>query len=134
MIKVVYVVRRRPDVAPEEFRRYWRDEHGPLFRDRFARVLRARKYVQSHTVAADVNALLAQTRGMRESFDGITEVWWDSMEDLLEGFSTPEGQEASRLLAEDEARFIELAECSVFVTEEHTIFDWTDAGSGVGQG
>src|ERR1700734_2839387 len=32
MVKLVYCVRRREDVAEDEFHRYWLDEHGPLVR------------------------------------------------------------------------------------------------------
>ena len=31
-IKLVGVLRRREDVPPDEFRRYWLEEHGPLVR------------------------------------------------------------------------------------------------------
>jgi hypothetical protein len=32
MLKLVFNIRRRSDVEPEEFYRYWKDEHGPLVR------------------------------------------------------------------------------------------------------
>ena len=42
---------------------------------------------------------------------------------LIAALSTAEGQEANKILATDEARFCDLPNCSVFFTEEHTIFD-----------
>lgn len=30
MIKLVFALRRRKDMPPEEFHRYWLEEHGPL--------------------------------------------------------------------------------------------------------
>jgi hypothetical protein len=30
VIKLVFVIRRREDLTPQEFHRYWLEEHGPL--------------------------------------------------------------------------------------------------------
>jgi uncharacterized protein (TIGR02118 family) len=122
MLKFVYCVRRHPNVSPSEFRKYWLENHGPLVRS-FAETLRARRYVQSHTLDTELNTYAQQPRGTKPSYDGITEVWWDSAEDLAAALSTPEGQRANAILAEDEGRFCDLPNCSVFFTEEHTIFD-----------
>ena len=124
MIKLVYIVRKRDDITFKEFSAYWLEKHGPLVRS-FAKAIRARKYVQSHTVAPETGAAIAQSRGMPPGFDGITEVWWDSLDEVNAGFSTPEGQEAGRALVEDEARFVDLKRSYIFLTEEHTIFDFT---------
>jgi len=122
MVKLVYVIRAREGVAPEEFYRYWREEHAPKVRA-VAEVIRARKYVQSHTIDSPVNEALIASRGMSPLFEGITEVWWDSLEDLQQAAATPEGAEALKMLAEDEAGFIDLARSTIFMTEEHEIFD-----------
>jgi uncharacterized protein (TIGR02118 family) len=122
MLKFVYCVRRRPELSPEAFRKYWLENHGPLVR-KFAEALRAKKYVQSHTLDTPFNALAQQPRGCGPAYDGITEVWWNSAEDLAAALSTPEGQQANQILAEDEARFCDLPRSTVFFTEEHTIFD-----------
>ena len=121
MIKFVYVVRRRPDVSPDEFRKYWLEKHGPLVRSQ-AQALRAKRYVQSHTLDTPFNQLAQQIRGTLPPYDGLTELWWDSLEDLVAAAQTPEGQQANLALAQDEAKFCDLPKCSVFFTEEHTIF------------
>ncbi len=121
MIKFVYVVRRHPDISPEAFRKYWLENHGPLVRKN-AKALRAKRYVQSHTLDIPPNQLARQIRGAQPPYDGITELWWDSIEDLIAAAQTPEGQQANLTLAQDEARFCDLPNCSVFFTEEHTIF------------
>ncbi len=122
MIKLVYIVRRRADLPAEEFRRYWLEHHGPLVRN-FATAARARRYVQSHTIDTPINNLLAQSRGMGHAYDGITELWWDSLEELTLALSSAEGQKINESLIEDEARFVDLARSFIFLTEEHTIFD-----------
>ncbi len=121
MIKFVYCVRRRPEVPPEQFRQYWLEKHGPLVR-RYASTLRAKRYVQSHTLDTPLNAAAQLPRGTKPPYDGLTELWWDSVEDVVQALNTPEFQEANRILAEDEGRFCDLPNCSVFFTEEHTIF------------
>jgi uncharacterized protein (TIGR02118 family) len=122
MIKLVFVIRRREDSPPEEFHRYWLEEHGPLARS-LLEPLGARRYVQTHTLGTDLNAALAASRGTAEAYDGLAEIWWDSLEALLAVLSTEEGQHAGGTLIEDEARFIDFARSSLFVTEEHTILD-----------
>ena len=122
MLKFVYCVRRHPNVTPEAFKKYWLENHGPLVRS-YAKALRAKKYVQSHTLDTELNAAAQIPRGTKPPYDGITEVWWNSAEDLVAALSSPEGQEANAILATDEGRFCDLPNCSVFFTEEHTIFD-----------
>jgi hypothetical protein len=123
MIKLVYIVRRRSDVPPEEFRKYWLEHHGPLVQS-FAKNARARKYIQSHTLDTPVNNLLAQSRGMGDSYDGITEIWWDRLEDLAPLLNTDEGRKINQTLIEDEGKFVDLARSFIFLTEEHTIFEF----------
>ena len=103
------------------FHKYWLENHGPLLR-KYAGAMRATKYVQSHTLDTPLNALAQQARGTNAPYDGLAELWWESIEDLLQALDTPECHEANRLLAEDEARFCDLPNCSVFFTEEHVLF------------
>jgi uncharacterized protein (TIGR02118 family) len=121
MIKLVYCVRRRGDVTPEKFHAYWLETHGPLVRS-FAAAIRARRYVQSHTLDTDWNRVLAESRGLAPAYDGITEVWWSSLADLEAGLATPEGRTAGLALLEDERRFIDFSRSTIFLTEEHEIF------------
>lgn len=125
MLKLVFVVRRREDLSPEEFRRYWLEEHGPLARQ-LLESLGARRYVQTHTVQPDLNVALAATRGTAEAYDGLAEVWWDSLDALFAVSGSEEGQRANEILAEDEAKFIDLGRSSFFMAEEHAILDKAD--------
>jgi len=125
MIKLVYVVRKRKDVSEKDFHEYWLKKHGPLVRG-FAKAMRARKYVQSHTVFEDAGKQIRDTRPkMTETYDGITEVWWDTLEDFGSGGDPKERAEAARALLEDESKFVDFERSSIFLTEEHEIFDYT---------
>jgi uncharacterized protein (TIGR02118 family) len=122
MVKFVYCVRRLPGLTLEEFNKYWLEKHGPLVKS-YATALKARRYVQSYLMDSRLNDIVRQPRGAAEPYDGITEIWWDSVEDLIAANQTPEGQEANHRLAQDEARFVDLSRSSVFFTQEHTVFD-----------
>lgn len=123
MLKFVYCVRRRSDVPPNEFRRYWLEKHGPLVRS-YAKALRAKRYVQSHTLEIPLNDVARKAREADVPFDGITEIWWDGIDDLAAAMQTVEGQQANVALAQDESRFVDLRRSAVFFTEEHAIFDY----------
>ena len=58
-----------------------------------------------------------------DCYDGILELWWDTLDDVVAAFSSPEATQASAELAEDEARFIDLSRSKVFLTEELIMFD-----------
>ena len=125
MIKLVYIVAKRADISEKDFHEYWLTKHGPLVRG-FAKSMRAKKYVQSHTVFEDAGKQIRNTRPkMKETYDGITEVWWDTIEDFSGGGAVQERAEAARTLLEDESKFIDFEHSSIFLTEEHEIFDYT---------
>src|SRR5690348_7003075 len=121
MVKLVNCLRRREDVAEEEFHRYWLEDHGPLVRS-VAGAIGAARYVRSHTAAPEPNPFLRAGRGALEPYDGITEVWWESMEAIGAALQTPEAQQAQQRLVEDESKFIDFSRSCVFMTEEHEIF------------
>ncbi|MBD2460267.1 EthD domain-containing protein [Oscillatoria sp. FACHB-1407] len=129
MIKFVYCIRKRADLSEEAFHTFWRDVHGPFIRN-LAKTLRATKYIQSHTLNTPINAEIAKSRGLEPSpYDGVTEIWWDSMEDFLAAVSTPEGQEAAQKYITDptvgETNFVDFSQSRAFLTEEHVVFDFS---------
>jgi uncharacterized protein (TIGR02118 family) len=119
MIKLVYCLRRLPGLSRDEFQRYWRENHGPLVRER-AEVLRIRRYVQVHTLESPLNEAMRASRGSDpDIFDGVAELWWESAETFAAGASTEEGRRAARELYEDEKRFIDFSRSMAFVAQEH---------------
>ena len=121
MIKLVFTLRRRESMSREEFQRYWREEHAPLVA-RHADVLRIRRYVQVHARDTDLDEAVSASRGSEPRFyDGVAELWWDSYEDLLAAYSTPEGLAAAGALLEDEARFIDLPRSPLWLGEENVV-------------
>jgi uncharacterized protein (TIGR02118 family) len=121
LIKLVFNIRRREGMTREEFQRYWLDEHAPLV-EAHAEVLRIRRYVQTHARETDADEALAAARGSEPGhYDGVAELWWDSVEDLLEASSSEEGQVAASALLEDERRFIDLPRSPIWLGEENVV-------------
>jgi uncharacterized protein (TIGR02118 family) len=118
MIKLVFMVRRREGMTQEEFQRYWREEHAELVK-RHADVLGIRRYVQTHARDTDLDDALARSRRSEpRQYDGVAELWWDSIDDLAGAAASQEGQIAQQLLLEDERRFIDVANSPIWLGEE----------------
>lgn len=125
MIKLVFSLRRRPEMTREEFQVYWRDEHAPLVA-RHAEALRLRRYVQTHARPSDFAAAQSAARGSAPDFyDGQAELWWDSLEDIIAAVTTAAGQQAAIELLEDERRFIDLEHSPLWIGEESAVVDLT---------
>jgi len=118
MIKFVMCITRHPNMTREAFKDYWMNKHGPFFMKN-AGAMRARKYVQSHTVDTPLNQGLRESRGMRAEYDGVAEVWFESEEELMEAMSSPEGQKLGAALLEDEGNFIDHSKSSAFIVKEY---------------
>jgi len=123
MIKLVFTLRRREDLTREEFQRYWREQHAPLVK-RHADALHIRRYVQTHARDTDLDEAVAGVRGSKPRYyDGVAELWWDSLEELVAAFSSDEGQAAGQELLEDEQRFIDLPRSPLWFGEENAVID-----------
>jgi uncharacterized protein (TIGR02118 family) len=120
MIKLTFCLRRLPHLSRDAFQSYWFGTHAPLVRSH-AIALRIRSYVQLHTATTPLNELLRVSRGGPEEYDGVAELWWDSIEDLTAAMSTPEGAAAGAALLEDERRFIDLERSPLWLGEEKEI-------------
>jgi uncharacterized protein (TIGR02118 family) len=123
MIKLVFTIHRRAEMTPEEFQRYWREEHAELVK-RHAGALGIRRYIQTHARDTDIDEALSESRGSEPRFyDGVAELWWDSFEDLLAASTSEAGLIAGQALLEDESRFIDLARSPLWLGEEHVVID-----------
>lgn len=120
MIKLVFCLRRKDGTSREEFQRYWLSKHGPLVRSH-AETLRIRRYVQVHTTGDGLNDALRASRGGPEAFDGVAELWWSSLDEMVAAASSEEGRAAAAALLEDERTFIDLEHSPLWIAEEHEI-------------
>lgn len=104
----------------EEFQTYWRETHAPLVAER-AEVLKIRRYVQVHTSDLDGLHTAFQKRngGSPAPFDGVAELWFDSLD--VVGSDNPAARQAQAELLADEANFIDLPNSPMWISEEHEI-------------
>lgn len=120
MIKLTFCLRRRPELSREQFQKYWFEKHAPLV-SKHREILRIRRYVQFHSLAPNINDGIRATRNAPEMYDGVAELWWDSLEDIFAN-PTPEREAAGLELLEDERKFIDLPNSPLFFGEEKVIF------------
>jgi uncharacterized protein (TIGR02118 family) len=121
MVKLVFTLHRREGMSREDFHRYWRDQHGPLVQ-RHAATLHIRRYVQVYLHETYLNEAVAAARGSQPQFyDGVAELWWDSLEDLAAVMSGEAAQAAVQELLEDEQRFIDLPRSPLWLGEENVV-------------
>jgi uncharacterized protein (TIGR02118 family) len=106
MIKGVWQLKRRPGMGLEDFRRYWIKVHGALG----AKMPGIRRYVQSHLV--DEAYMYAEPR-----YDGVAQLWFDSIEALRSAFDSPAG----KALNADGANFVDPSVLRHFVAQEHIV-------------
>jgi uncharacterized protein (TIGR02118 family) len=110
MVKLIICATRKAGLSREQFSAYWRNQHGPLVRSvpEFAR--HVRKYVQCHW-AGD-----AVPFGIAGDYDGVAELWFDSVEDCARAFREPKYLE---IIRPDELKFVDGSKCISFITDEH---------------
>ena len=120
MIKLTFCLVRLPNLSREAFQAYWFDTHGPLVAS-VADELKIRRYVQLHSLPAEASAGLRASRSAPEEYDGVAELWFDSLEVLAETGRRPEAPAAAALLLEDERRFIDLPRSPLWWGQERVV-------------
>lgn len=118
MIKIAFCLKRLPSLSREEFQRYWRDVHAPLVTKQ-APTLGIERYVQCHTLDDATFAGFSQSRGGHPPFDGVAEIWFSAASTA----PIEERRRASRILLDDEHRFIDLPASPIFFTREHEVLN-----------
>lgn len=116
MIKLIALLKRRPDLSAEEFFRRYEGEHARLFaRSIPANVAEAIKYYsQNHAVQ------LGGASGSEPPFDCVTEFGFDDVNAMRRWTSWYLGDEG-KVLRDDEELFMDTSRRMVIVTEEHRL-------------
>jgi uncharacterized protein (TIGR02118 family) len=105
MVKVMFVLYRRPDFDREAFERYSRDVHVPLV----SRAPGLRRYVVNHA--------LPGVPAPAHACDAVAELWFDSVEAFQAAVASAEGAAA---LA-DQANYLDLSRTYALVGDEHVV-------------
>jgi uncharacterized protein (TIGR02118 family) len=120
MIKLTFCLHRLAHLSREEFQSYWFEKHAPLVRQ-CQEALRIQRYVQAHSLPSLASEGLRSSRGAPPEYDGVAQLWWNSIEDANAVATTPAGRAAGRLLLEDERNFIDLSRSPLWWSNEHEI-------------
>jgi len=106
-VKNIEFVNRRPGMALEPFREYWRNVHGPIA----SRISVVRRYEQNHLQPGAYEAEAAPP------YDGLAITWFASTADMKKGTTTPE----YALTRADESHFLPDGHLPIIITREHLV-------------
>jgi len=112
MVKFTILLRKRADLTHEAFVQYHKTQHAPLFMSLPEVQQYVRRYVQGHTLPLDLPGLPAP------AYDGTTELWFESAEDIGKVFAA---ESYLRLIRPDEAKFLDLPGCGFLVLAENPV-------------
>jgi len=120
MIRLTYLLRRKPGMTLAEFQTYWRKVHGPLVAG-MGSTLNLIRYVQVHTLVEGYTEEQASgARGkMEEPYDGVAELWWNSRNDLIAARESQIGKKMGEVLFEDEKKFIDFPNSPLWFAYEY---------------
>ena len=122
MIKLSYLMRRLPHLSREEFQKYWSEKHPSAVPHEAFGTLGIKRYVQVLPLDTDVRDLVIGPRtGLVEPFDGIAELWVDSLEALERDWSTDQAKGFLQAFFEDEQNFIDWSRSTILVSEENVV-------------
>ncbi len=117
-VKLSVVIKRREGMTFEEFDHYWNHIHGAIVTGVPEFTRHVRRYVQSHWVAGytgagDASKLTSQWQ--RAPFDGIAELWFDSIAAMVTAFNEPQFMAK---IAPDDEKFVDAVHTQLFTVRE----------------
>ena len=121
MIKLTFPLIRSPHLSREAFQDYWFNTHGPLVAT-VRETLRIKRYVQMHSLPDEVSQGLRSSRNAPPPYDGVAQLWYESLEELGALAGDTAAQEAGRMLLDDERKFIDHAKSPLWWGRERQIF------------
>lgn len=114
MIKVYALLPKRPDISAGQFHEHWSTVH----REHALAITRLRRYVQAHRIDDEMLSGLEQA-----PYDGIPEVWYDSLESAVGQDDDPDYVEGAK---RDEPNFVDMNGIAWVMTDERLVRDDLD--------
>ncbi|MDH5175454.1 MAG: EthD domain-containing protein [Gammaproteobacteria bacterium] len=119
IVKFIEFPVRKPGMSRRAFHLYWQRHHSPHVMNTTPFSQFMRKYMTGHVHAREV-AGVPSTLAIPPQFEGVAEVWLNSLDDATAWLSHPLYAE---LIAPDEANFIDSSAIEVLVTREQRLHD-----------
>lgn len=119
MLRISYLMRRQPHLSLEEFQSYWSEKHPSAApADAFA-VLGVKRYTQVLLIDTPARDLVIGPRtGLEAPFDGMAELWVESLEAIQSNFSSDKAKEYIQIFFDDEKNFIDWSRSTITVSKE----------------
>lgn len=120
MYKTIVCLRKKEGMSDEEFQDYWENRHAKLIEE-LHEDLNIVRYVQSHTLRNRVSETFSRSRGGNTMYDGVSEAWFESLDEMTSLAQNPKALKAVERLMRDEANFLDLKRCAAWISKEKTI-------------
>ncbi len=122
MLKISYLMRRLPHLSLEEFQSYWSEKHPQAAPEDAFSTLGVKRYVQVLPLDSNARDLVIGPRtGLIEPFDGMAELWVESIEALKSNWSTEKAKEYLEIFFADEQNFVDWTRSTILVSEENVV-------------
>lgn len=112
MVKFTILLKRHSDLTHAEFVEHHKLVHAGLFMSIPAVQAHVRRYIQQHAIPVDIPGMPPV------KYDGITELWFDKIDDIGAVFSDDEYMARIR---PDEETFLDLHGCDFIVSQENVV-------------
>lgn len=112
MLKVVTLIKRRPDLTREQFREYYENNHVPLINSKFGRYFL--DYRRNYLIGDE-----AETGN--PDFDVVTECWMKDRETMEACFVVASDPANAAEVAADEEKFTDRSSIRIYVAEEYPL-------------
>jgi hypothetical protein len=119
MIKLVFCVKKKPDISVAEFRKRWQDHQ--IFTRSIAKAMHATRITHSLTLVIEENEEFQLTRGTAEPFDALMEVWWKDSAPINAGLRDKQIHEMILRMRADQNNLVDRSRSMIFFASEDQV-------------
>ena len=118
MVKISYLMRRKPGMTREQFLDYWSNKHPAAGGEGSFEALGVKRYIQTHTLDLQVRKWVVNPReGLVPEFDGVAELWVER-EFLEKEWPSQKVQNLIAKFYADELNFVDWSRSTILLSEE----------------
>jgi uncharacterized protein (TIGR02118 family) len=114
LVKVSFLLTKRDDLTHQEFLAYWTEQHIKLLSKPIEGMPKVYRYVQLRTVTQALPGFEQST------YDGVAEVWYESIDDLVKAMSS---EHYRTVIAKDEENFLNRKKTVALLSHEKVILE-----------
>ncbi len=119
MIKLVFCVKKKPELSVVEFRKRWLDHQ--IFTRSIAKAMHATRITHSLTLVIEENEVFQLTRGTAEPFDALMEIWWEDSAPIKAGLRDKQIHEMILRMRADQNNLVDRSRSMIFFASEDQV-------------